>query len=76
MPSSSVPDWLRRGRPSDRVASMWKCAIDEGRRDQAARGVDLLPALAFKARLDRGDLAALDADIDVLAAVGQIARRE
>src|SRR3954470_14025224 len=30
MPSRSVPDSLRRGRPSDSVASMWKCTSTKG----------------------------------------------
>src|SRR5215213_8166998 len=30
IPSSSVPDWFRRGRPSESVASMWKCTSQKG----------------------------------------------
>ena len=70
MPSSSVPDWFTRGSPKDSVESMWKCASTKaatpaGRPRRCARG------LGLERRLQRRDAALGDADVDVLAAVGQ-----
>src|SRR5262245_49388952 len=49
MPSSRVPDWLRRGRPSDSVASMWKCASTKGGVTRRPLASISLPAVAFRA---------------------------
>ena len=40
MPSSSVPDWLTRGRPERQRRVHVEVAVDEGRRDQPALRVD------------------------------------
>ncbi len=45
--------------------------VDEGRRHQAAGGVDDLPRLALQLRAEVGDALALDGDVDALPAVGQ-----
>ena len=70
MPSSSVPDSLRRGWPSESVASMWKWASTKGgeTRWPAASSTG---ASSLEGGPDRSDPSGADGDILAGAAVGQ-----
>ena len=71
MPSSSVPDSLSAGRPSESVASMWKWHVDERRRDEAAAGVDLGRPRPVDAPARWRRCVRPDGDVEAGAAVGQ-----
>ena len=47
-------------------------SVDEGRRDQPVRGVDLLPGLGLQRRLHGNDAPVLHADVHADAPIGQI----
>ena len=69
MPSSSVPDWLSRGRPSDSVASMWKWQSTKGGDTSRPVASMMRPASRGNARLDGDDPAAGAGDVDAGPAV-------